>query len=239
MDRVHGRNAKVLLERCESGRIGLTANELTWVTGSEGSNPSLSARGSGTWCRTARNNRPAPSGLPCTVTRRTGLVRGVSARRVGRYWLQTLGCPKNQVDSDKLEGYLEAQGYGRALDPDDRRPRRRQHLRLHRRRPPGVDRHRPGPGRGAAGRGAPRRDRLHGRALRRRAARRPPRGGPGGRVRPGPDRRAGRTGPRRPRHSRRRPHRVRSGRIPRLRPPRAAPSLCARTLGLRQGRRGV
>jgi hypothetical protein len=36
-----------LLERCESGRIGLTANELTWVTGSEGSNPSLSARGSG------------------------------------------------------------------------------------------------------------------------------------------------------------------------------------------------
>ncbi len=34
-------------ERCESGRIGLTANELTWVTGSEGSNPSLSAPGSG------------------------------------------------------------------------------------------------------------------------------------------------------------------------------------------------
>jgi hypothetical protein len=31
------------LERCESGRIGLTANELTWETGSEGSNPSLSA----------------------------------------------------------------------------------------------------------------------------------------------------------------------------------------------------
>ena len=36
--------AKVLLERCESGRIGLTANELTWETGSEGSNPSLSAQ---------------------------------------------------------------------------------------------------------------------------------------------------------------------------------------------------
>src|SRR5579875_4167488 len=31
------------VERCESGRIGLTANELTWETGSEGSNPSLSA----------------------------------------------------------------------------------------------------------------------------------------------------------------------------------------------------
>ena len=36
---------------------------------------------------------------------------------MGRYWLQTLGCPKNQVDSDKLEGYLEAQGYGPASDP--------------------------------------------------------------------------------------------------------------------------
>jgi ribosomal protein S12 methylthiotransferase len=37
---------------------------------------------------------------------------------VGLYWLQTLGCPKNQVDSDKLEGYLTAQGYGRALNAD-------------------------------------------------------------------------------------------------------------------------
>jgi ribosomal protein S12 methylthiotransferase len=35
---------------------------------------------------------------------------------VGLYYLQTLGCPKNQVDSDKLEGYLAAQGYGRAAD---------------------------------------------------------------------------------------------------------------------------
>jgi ribosomal protein S12 methylthiotransferase len=34
----------------------------------------------------------------------------------GRYWLQTLGCPKNQVDSDKLEGRLAAQGYRRAAD---------------------------------------------------------------------------------------------------------------------------
>lgn len=36
---------------------------------------------------------------------------------MGRYWLQTLGCPKNQVDSDKLEGRLEAQGFIRAQDP--------------------------------------------------------------------------------------------------------------------------
>src|SRR5580700_4025325 len=32
--------------------------------------------------------------------------------------MQTLGCPKNQVDSDKLEGYLEAQGYESTSDPD-------------------------------------------------------------------------------------------------------------------------
>ncbi|HEY6426152.1 MAG TPA: 30S ribosomal protein S12 methylthiotransferase RimO [Acidimicrobiales bacterium] len=37
-------------------------------------------------------------------------MRGVD-ESVGRYWLQTLGCPKNQVDSDKLEGYLAARGY--------------------------------------------------------------------------------------------------------------------------------
>ncbi len=34
----------------------------------------------------------------------------------GRYWLQTLGCPKNQVDSDKLEGRLAIQGYTPADD---------------------------------------------------------------------------------------------------------------------------
>ncbi len=33
----------VTRERCESGRIGLTANELTGETWPEGSNPSLSA----------------------------------------------------------------------------------------------------------------------------------------------------------------------------------------------------
>ncbi len=36
---------------------------------------------------------------------------------VGLYWLQTLGCPKNQVDSDKLEGYLVNRGFDRADDP--------------------------------------------------------------------------------------------------------------------------
>jgi ribosomal protein S12 methylthiotransferase len=34
-----------------------------------------------------------------------------------QYWLQTLGCPKNQVDSDKLVGLLTADGFTPADDP--------------------------------------------------------------------------------------------------------------------------
>ena len=37
-----------------------------------------------------------------------------------RYWLQTLGCPKNRVDSDKLDGVLVGDGYRRP--PRQRRP---------------------------------------------------------------------------------------------------------------------
>lgn len=36
-----------------------------------------------------------------------------------RYWLETLGCPKNQVDSDKLAGRLSADGMVPAADPSD------------------------------------------------------------------------------------------------------------------------
>ena len=32
--------------------------------------------------------------------------------------METLGCPKNQVDSDKIEGTLRADGYERALTPE-------------------------------------------------------------------------------------------------------------------------
>ncbi|HET7489045.1 MAG TPA: 30S ribosomal protein S12 methylthiotransferase RimO [Acidimicrobiales bacterium] len=35
----------------------------------------------------------------------------------GRYWIETLGCPKNQVDSDKLEGTLAADGMAPAASP--------------------------------------------------------------------------------------------------------------------------
>ncbi len=36
-----------------------------------------------------------------------------------RYWVETLGCPKNQVDSDKLAGTLEADGYRSAPSAAD------------------------------------------------------------------------------------------------------------------------
>ena len=35
-----------------------------------------------------------------------------------RYWIETLGCPKNHVDSEKLAGLLETQGYLLADSPD-------------------------------------------------------------------------------------------------------------------------
>jgi len=36
-----------------------------------------------------------------------------------RYWLETLGCPKNQVDSDKLAGRLVSEGLAAADRPED------------------------------------------------------------------------------------------------------------------------
>ena len=36
----------------------------------------------------------------------------------GTYWVETLGCPKNQVDSDKLVGTLQADGLAPAPGPD-------------------------------------------------------------------------------------------------------------------------
>ena len=36
-----------------------------------------------------------------------------------RFWVETLGCPKNQVDSDKLVGTLQADGLVEATGPED------------------------------------------------------------------------------------------------------------------------
>jgi ribosomal protein S12 methylthiotransferase len=38
--------------------------------------------------------------------------------RVVRYWIETLGCPKNHVDSEKLAGLLVSQGYDPAASVD-------------------------------------------------------------------------------------------------------------------------
>jgi ribosomal protein S12 methylthiotransferase len=38
---------------------------------------------------------------------------------VNRYWVETLGCPKNQVDSDKIVGTLVRDGYSAAESPDE------------------------------------------------------------------------------------------------------------------------
>src|ERR1019366_8373835 len=35
-----------------------------------------------------------------------------------RYWIETLGCPKNQVDSDKLVGTLALDGFEPADSPE-------------------------------------------------------------------------------------------------------------------------
>ena len=44
-------------------------------------------------------------------------MREGAARTGGRYWLETLGCPKNQVDSHKLAGTLVAEGMVAAASP--------------------------------------------------------------------------------------------------------------------------
>ncbi len=36
-----------------------------------------------------------------------------------RYWIETLGCPKNQVDSDKLVGTLTIDGFEAAVSPEE------------------------------------------------------------------------------------------------------------------------
>jgi ribosomal protein S12 methylthiotransferase len=47
-------------------------------------------------------------------------LRASSLRRVTKaYWIETLGCPKNDVDSAKLRGTLTADGYVAAESPDE------------------------------------------------------------------------------------------------------------------------
>ena len=58
------------------------------------------------------------------------------------FYVETLGCPKNAVDSDKVVASLLADGLVATVGPVRGRPRRREHVRVHRGGPPGVDRRR-------------------------------------------------------------------------------------------------
>ena len=57
-----------------------------------------------------------------------------SGRCRSSYWIETLGCPKNEVDSDNWPARSCGRRLVPATDARGRRPRRRQHLRVHRRR---------------------------------------------------------------------------------------------------------
>ncbi|MGH9107652.1 MAG: MiaB/RimO family radical SAM methylthiotransferase [Acidimicrobiales bacterium] len=59
------------------------------------------------------STRRLPTGRPSTGRLPTGArpVAMYACQVAGSYWLETLGCPKNQVDSDKLAGLLESEGY--------------------------------------------------------------------------------------------------------------------------------
>jgi ribosomal protein S12 methylthiotransferase len=48
-----------------------------------------------------------------------GTTGDATAESAPTYWVETLGCPKNQVDSDKLVGTLEADGYASAASADE------------------------------------------------------------------------------------------------------------------------
>jgi ribosomal protein S12 methylthiotransferase len=69
-----------------------------------------------------------PTGTPGSPSDPHGRGRyiGIVAQRTGgapcngtkgRYWLETLGCPKNKVDSEKLEGTMRAAGLSPARSP--------------------------------------------------------------------------------------------------------------------------
>ena len=121
-----------------------------------------------------------------------------------------------------------------------RRPRRGEHLRVHRRGPPRVDRHDPGARRAAPRRLAAGGHRLHGRALRRRAGGRTPRGRSGRRLRPGVQRDA--RGARRHRGAERTAAQADPGVVDAAAGVRSAEPAAAEvggSVGLREDRRGL
>ena len=142
-----------------------------------------------------------------------------------RFFVETLGCPKNAVDSDKVVASLLADGLTPVERGRGRRPDRGQHVCVRRGGPAGVDRHCPGAGRREASRRPAGRHRLHGRALRHRARRGAARGGRGRRLRGGGEPLPGRA------------HGPQAVRGPG--PARAAPARADHAVGLREGGRGL
>ena len=96
------------------------------------------------------------------------------------------GVPQEPGGLRQARGVPRGAGIRRRARRRLRRPPGGEHVRLHRGGTPGVDRHDPEPGRAPPQRRPARGDRLHGRALRRRAARRAARGRPRRRLRPRP-----------------------------------------------------
>ena len=121
----------------------------------------------------AAGGRDRPSSSPAEILRRAAFS----------FWIETLGCPKNQVDSDKLTGKMLADGL---------RPRPSADSAdvvvvntcafIEEARQESIDTILALSGQPAS-RGPPRRDRLHGRALRQRTCRSAARGRPGGGLR--------------------------------------------------------
>ena len=58
---------------------------------------------------------PSPPLTPSAVRSVLALIE----ETVVRYWIETLGCPKNHVDSEKLAGLLQTQGYDLATSPEE------------------------------------------------------------------------------------------------------------------------
>ena len=135
-------------ERCESGRIGLTANELTWETGSEGSNPSLSA---GIAALPVVHEWAAPTGGPAGPPSRRSRPGSRECWRETGTGCRPWAVRRTRSTPTSWSACCVADGYEPAAAPERRRPGGGQHLRLHRGGPPGVDRHHSRAGRGAAG----------------------------------------------------------------------------------------
>ncbi len=186
------------MERCESGRIGLTANELTWETGSEGSNPSLSARDPprgiedrcpAVCCPFHPRARPGRSGrnrwwstrsrCPRTAREPSGLMTPVDWAGDRAVLDRDPGLPEEPGRLRQADRDADGGGPAPGRRPGGSRPGGGQHLCLHRGGPGGVDRDGAGSLGGPPERGQAGRDRVHGRAVPGRVGRSASRGRPG------------------------------------------------------------